>query len=212
MAADSGEYESIQRYIDMLEEKDAYTRGHSHHVMVVVEAIHATLPEAQRRSIPLSDLKNAALLHDIGKLFVPIEVLNKEGALDEREWEEMRRHPLRGKEFLADTPYAKLGDWILLHHERPDGRGYHGVPGDSVPLAARIIAVADTFSALRTYRIYRPAKSIDETVDILRRVSGAQLDAAVVECFLSLGREILRDLECNCEICRQRRELLEKTA
>jgi HD-GYP domain-containing protein (c-di-GMP phosphodiesterase class II) len=78
--------------------------------------------------------------------------------------------------------------------------------GNEIPYESRIIAIADTFSALRTYRIYRPAKSIEETIKILNEIKGKQLDEKILGCFLSLDIETLENLECNCRICRERRE------
>ena len=89
------------------------------------------------------------------------------------------------------------------------GRGHYGLKGEDIPLESRIIAVADTFSALRTYRVYRPALSISETVKILKAARGPQLDEEIVDCFLTLNLDFWEALECNCEICRQRRAALE---
>jgi HD-GYP domain-containing protein (c-di-GMP phosphodiesterase class II) len=193
----------IRHYLDRLEERDRYTKEHSHHVMITADAIHRCLPGGTARDVGLADLRNAALLHDIGKLFVPFDVLNKGGGLDGDEWDQMRLHPMRGKDFVENTSYGHLGEWILYHHERMDGSGYYGLRGDAIPLAARIIAVADTFSALRTYRVYRPAKSIDETIEVLRGISGTQLDRDIVELFLSKGRDALRSLQRDSEYYRK---------
>lgn len=119
-------------------------------------------------------------------------------------------HPKEGKKLLEGTLFDDLGDWILYHHERMDGKGYYGLSADDIPLESRIIAVADTFSALRTYRAYRPAKSIDEAVDIIRNAAGTQLDAGIVETFLSLGKDALENLQCNCDICAHRRSELKQ--
>ncbi|MDL2301496.1 HD-GYP domain-containing protein [Lachnospiraceae bacterium OttesenSCG-928-D06] len=178
--------------------RDEYTQGHSHHVAVVAEAI-------ARQAAPqldLSKLVQAALLHDIGKILIPDSILNKEGSLNNEEWEIMRRHPKEGKRLLAGSPLGDMGHIILYHHERMDGKGYYGIKGSEIPLEARIISIADTFSALRTWRIYRPAKDIDTTIAILREAAGTQLDADLVDAFLSLGRETLNNLECQCDICK----------
>ena len=116
---------------------------------------------------------------------------------------------LRGQKILNNTFFSDIADIVLYHHERIDGRGYYGLKGEDIPLESRIIAVADTFSALRTYRIYRPAKSIEETIYIMKTAGGEQLDAEVLSYFLSADKNILETLECNCEICRQRRNELE---
>ena len=195
----------IQSFINVMEAKDSYTQGHSHHVNVIVGAIFDCLPKSLQRRIDKEKLILAASLHDIGKIVTPSRVLNKDGALSDEEWQAMRQHPSDGKALLDGTPFTELGDWVLYHHERMDGRGYYGLTGEEIPLESRIIAVADTFSALRTYRVYRPAKSIADTIRIMQEAAGAQLDPMMVEHFLTLGQEFLEALECNCEICRQRR-------
>jgi HD-GYP domain-containing protein (c-di-GMP phosphodiesterase class II) len=91
-----------------------------------------------------------------------------------------------------------------------DGKRYYGLKGDEIPFESRIIAIADTFSALRTYRIYRSAKTIQETKKILNEIKGNQLDEEILGYFLSLDIKTLENLECNCAICRQRRKALEE--
>lgn len=198
----------IQPFIDRIEAKDTYTQGHSHHVYVITKAIINCLPERYKSSINMEKICQAALLHDIGKVNIADEVLNKEGALTDEEWEIMRSHPMEGCKILQYTKFANLSDWILYHHERIDGRGYYGLPGDKIPLESKIISIADTFSALRTYRIYRPALSIEKTVEIMSSLGGTQLDKEILDCFLSLDADYLEKLECNCDICRERRERL----
>jgi HD-GYP domain-containing protein (c-di-GMP phosphodiesterase class II) len=199
----------IQKFVNSIESKDLYTKGHSHHVQVVADAIFDSLPTLYKDTIHKETLSQAALLHDVGKIVTPDHILNKEGLLDEKEWDIMRRHPAAGKNFLDNAGFAEIGDWILYHHERMDGRGYYGLQGTSIPLESRIIAVADAFSALRTYRIYRPAKSLEETIRIMRASTGTQLDSELVACFFSVDADVLAALECTCEICRQRRNTLE---
>ena len=201
--------EIIQDFIDMIEAKDLYTQGHSHHVKVVAEAVYDRLPWDYQQRVDRRKLSTAALLHDVGKIMTPDFILNKPAALADDEWLIMKQHPENSVEVLKNTCFAEFSHWILYHHERMDGRGYYGLQGEDIPLESRIIAVADTFSALRTYRIYRPALSISETVKILREARGTQLDGEIVDCFLSLDLDFLEKLECNCEICRQRRAALE---
>ncbi len=200
----------LQYFIDIIETKDPYTQGHSHHVRAITEAIYESLPLNRRNELHREKLFTAALLHDIGKIRIPDTVLNKAGKLSETELKIMAGHPQYGKELLAGTVFQYLGDWILYHHERMDGSGYYGIPGEMIPVESRIIAVADTFSALRTYRVYRPARTLEETSDIMRAAAGHQLDPEILECFLSLKRDFLENLECRCEICRRRREALKQ--
>ncbi|MDL2274232.1 HD-GYP domain-containing protein [Oscillospiraceae bacterium OttesenSCG-928-G22] len=196
----------IMLFSNIIGARDEYTQGHSHHVAVIAEAIAKLV--APHLDIPR--LVQAALLHDIGKIFVPEAILNKEGPLSNEEWEIMRRHPEEGMRLLRGSAFECMCDAILYHHERMDGKGYYRLPGEVIPLEARIIAVADTFSALRTYRAYRPAKSIRETVAIMREAAGTQLDTAIVTAFLSLDVATLENLQCNCGICARRRLELEQ--
>lgn len=200
--------ELIQYFIDVIEAKDPYTQGHSLHVKAVADAIIDCLPGSYQ--LDKDKILKAALLHDIGKIRTPDSILNKDGALNDEEWLIMNRHPLEGREIIRNTWFAELGNWIYYHHERIDGRGYYGLKGDEIPLEARIIAIADTFSALRTYRIYRPAKSVTDTINIMREAGGTQSDAEILGHFLSVDINVLENLECNCEICKLRRMALQE--
>lgn len=146
-----------------------------------MKAILDCLPATFQRRINKEKLILAASLHDIGKIVTPFHILNKDGALTDEEWQIMQQHPSDGKTLLEGTPFAELGDWVLYHHERMDGRGYYGLKGEEIPLESRIIALADTFSALRTYRIYRPAQSITDAIRIMREAAGTQLDSLLLE-------------------------------
>jgi putative nucleotidyltransferase with HDIG domain len=200
----------IQYFVDIIEAKDPYTQGHSHHVRAVTEAIYNCLPTNYQNKTDKTKLLLAALLHDIGKIKTPDHVLNKDTKLSDEELEIMKNHPKDGTEIIKNTIFSDLGDWILYHHETMDGKGYYGLKRNEIPFESKIIAIADTFSALRTYRIYRPAKSIEETVKILNEIKGKQLDEEILGYFLSLDLKTLEKLECNCRICRERRLALEK--
>jgi putative nucleotidyltransferase with HDIG domain len=200
----------IQFFSDVIEAKDPYTQGHSHHVRAITEAIYNCLPNKYQNKIDKTKLLLVALFHDIGKIKTPEHILNKDGKLSDDEWEIMKKHPKDGTEIIKNTIFYDIGDWILYHHEMMDGKGYYGLKGDEIPFESRIIAIADTFSALRTYRIYRPAKTIQETIKILNEIKGSQLDEEILGYFLSLDMKTLENLECNCEICRQRRKALEE--
>lgn len=197
--------EVLKLFSHIIGVRDEYTQGHSHHVAVVAEALaHHAAPH-----LNIPKLVQAALLHDIGKILVPDAILNKEGPLNDDEWNVMRRHPEEGKRLLMGSPLGEIGEIILYHHERIDGKGYYGIKGEDIPLESRIISIADTFSALRTWRSYRPAKDIDTTINILKEVAGTQLDADLVAAFLTLGRDTLSTLECQCDICKCMRKKAE---
>jgi diguanylate cyclase (GGDEF)-like protein/putative nucleotidyltransferase with HDIG domain len=133
----------------------------------------------------------AGLLHDIGKIGISDTILQKPGMLDEHEWAEMRKHPELGARILDGANLEDISAWVLAHHERPDGRGYPlGLSEDEIPLEARIIAVADSYEAMRADRVYKPGIDAQAAVAELRRCAGSQFDPHVVEAFLTaLERE-----------------------
>lgn len=136
----------------------------------------------------IAAVKLGALFHDIGTIGVPESVLRKPGALDEAEWNEVKAHATIGANLLSNVPMLeRVRPIVLSHHERYDGTGYpNGLKGDEIPLAAQIIAVADTFEAMTSTRPYRKALSFDHTVRELRAVSGTQLNPLVVEKFIAV--------------------------
>jgi diguanylate cyclase (GGDEF)-like protein len=131
------------------------------------------------------------IVHDVGKIGIPDSVLRKPGRLDDADWAEMRRHPEIGARVLRGANLDDIGEWVLAHHERPDGRGYpHGLSGNSIPLEARILAVADAYEAMTSDRVYRPALTPDVAREELVRCAGTQFDERVVDAFLTvLDRE-----------------------
>ncbi len=141
------------------------------------------LPERECDEIEL-----AASMHDIGKVGVPDRILLKEGPLDEQEMEVLREHPAIGHEILKDSPsrYISLGAVVALsHHEKFDGSGYpYGLKGEDIPLAGRIVAVADVFDALTSKRPYKEAWPLEDAVDYIREASGSHMDPQVVAVFL----------------------------
>jgi HD-GYP domain-containing protein (c-di-GMP phosphodiesterase class II) len=167
-----------------LEAKDDYTACHGEDVAGMAERVAArmSLPRARCR-----DVHYAAMLHDIGKVAVPSEILLKPGPLDDHEWATMRTHAAAGGELVARIDaFAHLAPAVRASHERWDGGGYpDGLAGEEIPLAARIIAACDTFDAIVTDRPYRPGRTPAEACAELRRVAGAQLDPAVVDALLA---------------------------
>jgi two-component system response regulator RpfG len=142
------------------------------------------------------DIELAAPMHDIGKVGIPDSILLKEGPLDEREMAIMKEHPAIGYEILKNSPsrYITLGAEIALsHHEKYDGSGYpNGLEGENIPLAGRIVAVADVYDALTTRRPYKEAWPVDDAVDYIRNASGSHLDPLVVEAFLNNLDEVIK--------------------
>jgi HD-GYP domain-containing protein (c-di-GMP phosphodiesterase class II) len=179
--------QSLLGLANALEAKDPYTRGHSERVAGLGRRLAETLRLPPGATAAIGQ---AGLLHDIGKIGVPEQVLRKAGTLDADEWAMMRRHPVVGAQIVA--PFEFLAEGAVLirhHHERIDGSGYpDGLCRDAIPLGARIIAVADVFDALTTDRPYRKALSGDEADRYLAEQAGRTLDDAVVAAFLALRR------------------------
>ncbi len=166
---------------EVIAEDDAYTGEHSYGVIALSLEIadELGLDEDERRLVEFG-----ALLHDVGKIAVPKEILNKPGPLDDDEWSVMRGHTLAGEEMLNTIggSMSDIGKIVRASHERWDGNGYpDGIAGDAVPLPARIVAVADAFSAITTTRPYRRARSPEFAVRELRACAGTQFDPLVVD-------------------------------
>jgi HD-GYP domain-containing protein (c-di-GMP phosphodiesterase class II) len=133
----------------------------------------------------------AGTLHDVGKIGMPDSILRKPDKLSDQEWVEIRRHPEIGAEILGNGHFDDIRDWVLSHHERPDGRGYpNGLTREEIPIESRILAVADAYEAMTADRVYRKALGADAARAELRRCAGAQFDPHIVRAFLAaLDRE-----------------------
>jgi two-component system cell cycle response regulator len=158
----------------------------------------ARLAEAIGQRMGLVDgdraqLRQAAELHDIGKLAIPEELLHQPGPLDAEEWAFVRRHPLIGERIIGAAPaLAAAAKLVRSTHERVDGSGYpDGLTGDEIPLGARVIAVCDAFTAMTSPRAHAPQRTIPEAVAELRRAAGSQFDPAVVNALSELAVELI---------------------
>ena len=190
MAFVGGITEAFAKVIDM---KDRYTNGHSTRVAQYTAMLAKELGYDEET---VEKYYRIALLHDIGKIGVPPEVLNKPCKLTDEEFEIIKSHTSKGYDALKEiTIMPELAIGAQAHHERPDGRGYpNHLKGDEIPRVAQIIAVADCFDAMYSNRPYRNRMNFEKVVSIIKEVSGTQLAADVVDAFLRLAdKGVLRD-------------------
>ncbi|HUV85784.1 MAG TPA: HD domain-containing phosphohydrolase [bacterium] len=175
----------VRALISAIEAKDKYTRGHTERVTLYASALadEIGLKEDRRQ-----DLLFGAVLHDVGYLGVPEEVLRMPNGITEEQLAELRRHPLIGADILRGIPLLRNAlDGVRYHHEHYDGSGYpDGLAGEDIPLIARVIAVADSFDAMTTGRRYREAKSKEEAAREITAARGAQFDPAIADAFVRL--------------------------
>jgi putative nucleotidyltransferase with HDIG domain len=182
-----------KRWGDSIEGKDHYTQGHCERVANLATRL------AERAGLEARTMfwfRLGALLHDIGKIVVPTEVLNKSGPLTEDEWALMKKHTVVGFEMVAGIDFpGEVPSMIRSHHERWDGRGYpDGLQGEEIPLTARILCLADVYDALTTTRPYRPALSPARSVEIMR-TSRTQFDPDLLTLFVELASSIPHQVE-----------------
>ena len=185
----SMELESKERALSIIyalaatvDAKDHYTYGHSKKVSQYAVAIAEALNLAPEK---VTTIRAAGLLHDIGKIAVPDQILNKAGPLTEEEFEPIRAHPELGMEILKHViDLVNCLPAILHHHEQYDGSGYpHGLKGEDIPLEARILAIADVYDAITSIRPYRNQLTSQEALEELRRCAGTQFDPELVRVF-----------------------------
>lgn len=171
--------------VGLAETLDIREAGSPSHAQTVGEYAHMAAQELGLETEASERIRLAGLLHDVGWAGLPDEILSKPGPLSTAEWEDVRTHPELAARLLARAELADLRGWIAAHHERPDGRGYpRGLAGAEIPLEAGILAVADAYEAMTNERAYRSALGEEEAQSELRRGSGSQFDADVVEAFL----------------------------
>ena len=186
-ALEQAQFEMLARLAAVAEFRDDDTGQHTRRVGDLAVAI------GERLGLPATQLdllRLAAPLHDVGKIAIPDAVLGKPGKLTADEYEEMKTHTTVGAQMLAGSGYSLLGlaeEIALTHHERWDGGGYPGgLAGEAIPIAGRIVAVADVFDALTHARPYKPAWSVPDALAEMTGQSGRQFDPAVLEAFLGL--------------------------
>jgi len=170
--------------LEVLERTDNFTLTHSYRVAQLAVPMGVALHLSEDN---LETLRVSALLHDLGKAFIPAQILLKQDFLTEEEFAIMRKHAEYGSAVIGRVPgFADVCDIVVSHHERYDGAGYpHGTVGTSIPLGGRILAVADAFDAMVTARVYRHGAQPDMAAAEVAQCAGSQFDPAVVEAFLT---------------------------
>ncbi len=178
----------IDAFAVCIDGKDSYTNGHSLRVAQYTRMLAKKLGEDEDT---IQKFYNIALLHDIGKIGIPDDILNKPGKLTEEEYEIVKTHPYRGYEILKKVKTQKdLVEGAQFHHERFDGRGYPArLAGEKIPLVARIISVADAFDAMSSTRPYRKKMPMDAIVKEIKDCTGSQFDPKISKAFLELYEE-----------------------
>jgi len=184
--------QTLRSLISIVEAKDPYTKGHTERVASYALAL------ANRLGLPDEDLRRiifSSLLHDIGKMGVLDNIINKPGPLTPEEWELMKAHPVVGAQIVENMEFLPgVVEIVRHHHESYDGKGYpDGIAGTNIPYGARIVTVADSFDAMTTDRPYRKALTHDEAVKRLIEGAGRQFDADMVKVFVAYVNERQRD-------------------
>ena len=178
----------IDAFSVCIDGKDSYTNGHSLRVAKYTKMLAIKLGSNKEEA---QKFYNIALLHDIGKIGIPDEILNKPGKLTDEEYETMKSHTYRGYEILKKVKTQKdIADGAQYHHERFDGKGYPArLGGEKIPYVARVISVADAFDAMSSTRPYRKKLPMSFIVEEIKKCSGTQFDPRVASAFLELYKE-----------------------
>ena len=191
--------EIAQILISVIDSHGPNLQGHSMHVKNLMTVFYKHLPHYLKSDYNLVSLEYAALFHDIGKVTMPEEILNKEGNLNEEEAALMRTHPQVGVRLLRPIKsFDYISDWILYHHERMDGQGYFYKKGDSIPFPSKLIAIIDAYSAITMGRVYSAPRTYEEAIEIIKSESGSKFDPELVDIFVSIPKEEI--IACNPKI------------
>lgn len=178
-------YTTAKALAAAVDAKDAYTHAHSQNVSDLAQYVARTMGLDEHE---IAEIALGGLLHDVGKIGVSDQTLKKSGKLTDEEWEEIKSHCEIGYEILSGIEgIENIKGMVLYHHERPDGTGYpYGLPGPQIPMAARIIGVADAFDSMTAERVYQKARSPEEAIAEIVRLRGKQFDAHVVDALCDL--------------------------
>lgn len=177
--------ETLNVVADIVDERDKYTYSHS---LRVAEYSRKIAQELNLPSDVVNEIETAGRVHDVGKIAVEDSILRKPGKLTEKEYDILKKHPVVAHRLLKNLkPYQNGAKYVLYHHERIDGKGYpEGISGMAIPLGARILAVADSYDAMTSDRLYRNALPQWIAVEELKKYSGIQFDPVIVEAFIEV--------------------------
>lgn len=178
----------VEFFVGLMEAREPNTRGHCLRVAGLSRHLVHTIGEDRQT---VESVERTAMVHDVGKMGIPEAILSKPAALTFDEFETVKRHPVVGAQMLhALAPGEACIASVLSHHERWDGRGYpHGLRGDEIPLAARVIAIADAYDAMVSDRPYRSPSTHEEALAEIRRCAGTQFDPGLARAFCRAARE-----------------------
>ena len=179
--------------IGVVDARDPNLKGHSRYVRNLTMLLYEHLPQSRKSEINPISLEFASLMHDVGKLGIPEQILNKPAPLSEEEWVIMKNHPRLGREILSPlNSFREILPWIEFHHEFPNGNGYYGLADSEIPYAAKVIAVADVYSAITMRRSYKDVRSHEEAIQIIKEEACTKLDQGIVDILCALPKEALR--------------------
>jgi len=189
---------TVTAMVNAIEARDSETSNHCRRARAY------TLLLARRLGLPAEHLRDVgwgALLHDVGKIGVPDEILLKKGPLTEEEWRLMKRHPLLGYQMVKDIDFLSgASKLVLAHHEKWDGSGYpYGLAGEEIPIGARCFAIADALEAITSRRSYKPAFSFDVADERIAESSGTHFEPELVRVFLSIPRHEIERVRAHYE-------------
>lgn len=181
-------HELISSIIKILEIYDIYTKGHSENVAELSAEIAKTMNLSEKG---IRDAYWSGMVHDIGKLLIPLDILNKKDQLTENEYKLIKNHPVWGSQALSDSDSLKhIARYVLYHHERWDGKGYpEGLQKDEIPLISQILSAADSWDAMRSKRAYRNSIKYEDALEEIRKNKGKQFAPEVAEVFLEILEE-----------------------
>ena len=182
----SDKMKKLMSTITKVEEKDTYTEKHSNRVMEYAVMLAKTL---DTHPIDMTALTYSALFHDLGKIDIPTEILQKPGRLSEEEFDLIRKHPALGEALADEIHLANMGEIIEQHHERIDGSGYpKGLKGEEIRIEAKIIGIVDSFDAMTSDRAYRKGLSQEDALQELEIHKGSWYDSRLVDLFTQIIR------------------------